>query len=151
MTHACNPSYSRGRDQKGRSLKPARANSSQDPISKKTHHKNRSGRVAQGVGPEFKPQYHQKKKKEKESVRLRSGTCSTPLQVEKLAWKHDNSVISSLSPNPSGNSQIQPFLEVHSRPDCARCFLHIPTVHPPGSRRGPWHEQVEETTARGRA
>jgi hypothetical protein len=29
----------------------------------KTHHKKRTGGVAQGVGPEFKPQYHQKKKK----------------------------------------------------------------------------------------
>jgi hypothetical protein len=33
------------------------ANSSQDPISKNTHHKNRAGGVAQSVGPEFKPQY----------------------------------------------------------------------------------------------
>jgi hypothetical protein len=24
----------------------------------KTHHKKRAGGVAQGVGPEFKPQYH---------------------------------------------------------------------------------------------
>jgi hypothetical protein len=37
------------------------ANSSQDPISKKPNTK-RTGRVAQGVGPEFKPQYCQKKK-----------------------------------------------------------------------------------------
>jgi hypothetical protein len=29
-------------------------NSSQDPILKKTHPKKRAGRVAQGVGPEFK-------------------------------------------------------------------------------------------------
>jgi hypothetical protein len=36
--------------------KSARANNSQDPISKKNH-KNRTGGVAQGVGPEFKPQY----------------------------------------------------------------------------------------------
>jgi hypothetical protein len=32
---ACNPSYSGGRDQEDRDLKPAQANSSQDPISKK--------------------------------------------------------------------------------------------------------------------
>jgi hypothetical protein len=31
----CNPSYSGGRDQKDHSLKPARVNSSWDPISKK--------------------------------------------------------------------------------------------------------------------
>jgi hypothetical protein len=30
---------------------------------KKNHHKKRAGGVAQGVGPEFKPQYHKKKKK----------------------------------------------------------------------------------------
>jgi hypothetical protein len=33
-----------------------------DPISKKTHHKKKGGGgVAQGIGPEFKPQYYQKK------------------------------------------------------------------------------------------
>jgi hypothetical protein len=37
------------------------ANSSQDPILKKPITK-RAGGVAQGVGPEFKPQYHKKKK-----------------------------------------------------------------------------------------
>jgi hypothetical protein len=30
---------------------------------KKTHHKKRADGVAQGVGSEFKPQYHEKKKK----------------------------------------------------------------------------------------
>jgi hypothetical protein len=33
------------------------------PYLEKTHHKKRTGRVAQGVGPEFKPQYCKKKKK----------------------------------------------------------------------------------------
>jgi hypothetical protein len=28
-----------------------------------THHRKRASRVAQGEGPEFKPQYHKKKKK----------------------------------------------------------------------------------------
>jgi hypothetical protein len=32
-------------------------------LSQKTLHKNRAGRVAQGEGLEFKPQYHKKKKK----------------------------------------------------------------------------------------
>jgi hypothetical protein len=36
-------------------LKPAKANSSR-PYLEKTHHKKRAGEVAQGVGPEFKPQ-----------------------------------------------------------------------------------------------
>jgi hypothetical protein len=36
-----------------------------DPISKKkTHHKKRAGGVAQGIGPEFKPQHQKLKKKE---------------------------------------------------------------------------------------
>jgi hypothetical protein len=32
VTHACNPSYSGGRDQKDHSSKPTQANSLQDPI-----------------------------------------------------------------------------------------------------------------------
>jgi hypothetical protein len=35
------------------------------PYLEKTYHKNRTGGVAQGVGPEFKPQYRQKKKKKR--------------------------------------------------------------------------------------
>jgi hypothetical protein len=62
MAHALNPCYSGGRDQEDHGLKPARTNSSRDPILKKTLTK-RSGGVAQIVGPEFKAQYHQKKKK----------------------------------------------------------------------------------------
>jgi hypothetical protein len=33
-----------------------------ETLSQKTLHKNRAGRVAQGEGPEFKPQYWKKKK-----------------------------------------------------------------------------------------
>jgi hypothetical protein len=32
------------------------------PYLEKTHHKKRADGVAQGVGPEFKPQYQKKKK-----------------------------------------------------------------------------------------
>jgi hypothetical protein len=39
VAHTYNPSNSGGGDQEDRSLKPAGANSSQDPISKNTHHK----------------------------------------------------------------------------------------------------------------
>jgi hypothetical protein len=39
-------------------LKPAGGNSLLDPILKKPMTK-RAGGVAQGVGPEFKPQYHE--------------------------------------------------------------------------------------------
>jgi hypothetical protein len=35
VAHTCNPSYSGSRDQEDRSLKPAQANSVQDPIAKK--------------------------------------------------------------------------------------------------------------------
>jgi hypothetical protein len=45
-------------------LKPAWGNNSQDPISKIPNTKGAGG-VAQGVGPEFKPQYLKKKKKER--------------------------------------------------------------------------------------
>jgi hypothetical protein len=51
VAHTYNPRYSGSRDQ---------ANSLKDTISKKTHHKNRAGGVAQGEGLEFKPQYCKK-------------------------------------------------------------------------------------------
>jgi hypothetical protein len=58
VTQACNPNYSGGRNQEDHGSKPAQANSSFDPILKKTHHKRRLVElVAQGVGSEFKPQY----------------------------------------------------------------------------------------------
>jgi hypothetical protein len=38
-----------------------------ETVSQKTHHKKRTGGVAQGVSPEFKPQNHKKKKKKKRS------------------------------------------------------------------------------------
>jgi hypothetical protein len=63
VTHIDNPSYSGGRDQQDHGLKPAQANSLQDPISKTpiTHAKKKAGGMAQGVDPEFKPQYHKRK------------------------------------------------------------------------------------------
>jgi hypothetical protein len=55
--HAYNPSYSGGwfEASPGKLFKR--------PYLKKAHHKNRAGGVAQGEDPEFKPQYHKKKKK----------------------------------------------------------------------------------------
>jgi hypothetical protein len=67
VAHACNPSYSGGRDQEDYSLKPAWANSLRDPISKISTTK-RTGRVAQGEDPEFKPQYSLKKKKVRRTI-----------------------------------------------------------------------------------
>jgi hypothetical protein len=51
VAHTCNPSYSGGRDQVDHDLRPARANCSQDPILKKSYHKERAGGVAKGVHP----------------------------------------------------------------------------------------------------
>jgi hypothetical protein len=54
VAHACNPSHSGGRDQENHGLKPAQANSLQDPILEKTLHQK---------DPELKPQLPQKKGK----------------------------------------------------------------------------------------
>jgi hypothetical protein len=43
VAHACNLSYSGGKDQEDHSLKPAQVNSMRDPILKKTQYK--SGQV----------------------------------------------------------------------------------------------------------
>jgi hypothetical protein len=54
VAHSYNLSY-----QEALSSKPAGAISSRDPILKNLSQK-KAGRVAQGVGPEFKLQYHKK-------------------------------------------------------------------------------------------
>jgi hypothetical protein len=59
VAHACNPNYSGGRDQEALGSKPAWANNSKRPF-----HRNRAGGVAQGEGPEFKPWYCKKNKKQ---------------------------------------------------------------------------------------
>jgi hypothetical protein len=48
-------------------LKTLSQKTHQDPISKNPSHK-RADRVAQGVGPEFKPQYCKKKKKKELNI-----------------------------------------------------------------------------------
>jgi hypothetical protein len=67
VTHACNPSYSAGRDQEDSGSKPTWANSSRDPILKKPSQK-KDGRVAQVVGPEFKHQYCYKKTPKNQNI-----------------------------------------------------------------------------------
>jgi hypothetical protein len=67
VAHTCNPSYSGGRDQENHGSTPDREDSSRDPTlktkqNKKNPSQKRDGRVTQGVGPEFKPQYHKNKK-----------------------------------------------------------------------------------------
>jgi hypothetical protein len=61
VAYDCNPSYLGSRDQEDQGLKPAQANNSWNPISKKPITK-RAGGVAQDEGPEFQPQYCKKKK-----------------------------------------------------------------------------------------
>jgi hypothetical protein len=58
--------YSGGRGQEDQGLKPAWATSSRDSISKKKKKPitEKGSGVAQGVVPEFKPQYCKKKKEE---------------------------------------------------------------------------------------
>jgi hypothetical protein len=48
VAHTCHPSYLEGRDQEDQSLRAF-------PILKKKKSQKRADRVAQGVGPEFKP------------------------------------------------------------------------------------------------
>jgi hypothetical protein len=61
VAYTYNPSPLGGRDQEDSGSKSAWANSLQDPISKKLITKKTAGRVAQGVGSEFKPSTVKKK------------------------------------------------------------------------------------------
>jgi hypothetical protein len=56
VAHTCNSSYSGDRDQEDHGSEPAQA-ILKKPYLEKNHHKKMTGGVAQGVGPEFKPQY----------------------------------------------------------------------------------------------
>jgi hypothetical protein len=62
VAHACNLSYSGGRDQEDHGLKPL-GQIVHETLSQKSPSQKRAGGVAQGEGPEFKPQYHKKKKR----------------------------------------------------------------------------------------
>jgi hypothetical protein len=55
------------------------------PISKKTHHKKRTGRVAQGIDPDFKPQYW-KNKKQKQPLNVKKLNKMRELKVWVLFW-----------------------------------------------------------------
>jgi hypothetical protein len=68
VAHSCNPTYRRQRSG-GLQFEASLGKYFSRPYLKKTHHK-RAGRVAQGEGPEFKPQYHQKKKNPKNKKNL---------------------------------------------------------------------------------
>jgi hypothetical protein len=58
VAHICNPGYSGGRDQEDHCLQIAYETLSQKYPSQK---KKKPSVVAQGEGPEFKPQYRKKK------------------------------------------------------------------------------------------
>jgi hypothetical protein len=62
VAHTCNPNYPGVRDQEDHGSKPAWANRSTRPYFERNPPQKRAGGVAQGVGPEFKPQYLKKKK-----------------------------------------------------------------------------------------
>jgi hypothetical protein len=62
-------------------LKPAAANSLQDPSSKNQLHKKRTNGVAQDTGPESKPQYHKKKKKKKKKTKKGIGESQIPIPL----------------------------------------------------------------------
>jgi hypothetical protein len=62
MAHACNPTYSGGRDQEdhgskqpGKIVCKTLSQKKKRKRKRKKNHKKRGGRVAQGVDPEFKP------------------------------------------------------------------------------------------------
>jgi hypothetical protein len=59
VAYTCNPSYSGGKD--WRITVPSQLVQIVRPYLEKTHHQKRAGGVAQGAGPEFKPQYHKNK------------------------------------------------------------------------------------------
>jgi hypothetical protein len=61
VAHAYNPSYSGGRDQEDCDLSQPRQIVRETLSQKKKNSQKRAGGVAQGVDPEFKPQYHKKK------------------------------------------------------------------------------------------
>jgi hypothetical protein len=51
VAHACNPSYSGGRDQEDLGLKPAQGKKLPENLSRKTIFKNRAGGVALSSSP----------------------------------------------------------------------------------------------------
>jgi hypothetical protein len=61
VAHACNPSCSGGRDQEDHRSKPEQIVCK--TLSRKNPSQKTVGGVAQGVGPEFKPQYCKKERK----------------------------------------------------------------------------------------
>jgi hypothetical protein len=77
VTHTCNPNYSGGRDRQDLGSQPASSKEFVRPFLKKPiTHKKRAGGVVQGVGPEFKPQYHT------HTQRVSQGKAKEPLEQQ---------------------------------------------------------------------
>jgi hypothetical protein len=55
-----------------------------ETLARKTLHKNRAGRVAQGEGPEFKLQYRKKKRKEKKRKKIKRKVKGSKTNKQKL-------------------------------------------------------------------
>jgi hypothetical protein len=104
VAHACNPNYSGGRDQEDRSSKPAKTNTSGDPILKKIFHKK--GLVEWlKVKAEFKLKYCKEKQNKKKNSLRHTGTQTGALRPTEtlrgcLTW-------------PPGGAR-----EPHSAPHC---------------------------------
>jgi hypothetical protein len=60
VAHTCNPSYSGEEIRRMPVQSQPRKIVSKTPISQKNQSQKRAGGVTQGVGPEYKPQYHKK-------------------------------------------------------------------------------------------
>jgi hypothetical protein len=64
VAHTCNSSYSGGRDQEDQGSKSALGKQFERPYLGKKPSQKSTGRVVQGVCPEFKPQYGKNKTKQ---------------------------------------------------------------------------------------
>jgi hypothetical protein len=81
VVHACNPSDSGGRDQED-CVQGQPRQIVHETLSQKNSSQKRAGGVAQGVGPEFKPQYNKRKRKVKRACALRGVSLYHPNQIQ---------------------------------------------------------------------
>jgi hypothetical protein len=96
VAHTYNPHYSEGRDEEDHGLKPAQANTSQNPVLKNLS-QNKTGRVAQGEGPEFKPS--KRRRREEEIIQMSKYTkqYSTFSSIKEMQSKpHYDSISAKL-------------------------------------------------------
>jgi hypothetical protein len=100
VAYAFDPGYSGGRDQEDQNLKPDQANSSRDPILKNPIMKSWAGGMAQGEGPEFKPQYR-KKKKESRKLPQKFKYLAFLENQDVLAWCRTSVLCPSVAMRPA--------------------------------------------------